>query len=280
MHKYSGTMGFQRLIKAVKNTGTPGPDSVGTSQIINGTITTADIALGTIDISNLSASCIASLSGGGGGLTANSVDSSHIINGSILGTDISHNTITYDNIAANAVTNTKIANNAVTHAKLSSNCVESHNILDRTILGIDISFGQIEVAHFDASFNTQLEEIEDAIKELSRPFGIIRIINESLAEDNFNYELSIFNAVSEEYDILSTAIRLKKANSFTHFYQAANKLTNMKLIVASTGGVDVLAFNIIQGAESVGEDGNELTFCIGESTNYQNIEIGVEVEVT
>jgi hypothetical protein len=44
MHKYSGTMGFQRLIKAVKNTGTPGADSVGTSQITNGSITTADIA--------------------------------------------------------------------------------------------------------------------------------------------------------------------------------------------------------------------------------------------
>jgi hypothetical protein len=48
MHKYSGTMGFQRLIKAVKNTGTPGPNSVGTSQIINGTITTADISDGAI----------------------------------------------------------------------------------------------------------------------------------------------------------------------------------------------------------------------------------------
>jgi hypothetical protein len=48
MHKYSGTMGFQRLIKAVKNTGKPGPDSVGTSQIINGTIKTADISNGAI----------------------------------------------------------------------------------------------------------------------------------------------------------------------------------------------------------------------------------------
>jgi hypothetical protein len=48
MHKYSGTMGFQRLIKAVKNTGTPGADSVGTSQIINGAVGEADIADGSI----------------------------------------------------------------------------------------------------------------------------------------------------------------------------------------------------------------------------------------
>ena len=139
--------------------------------------------------------------------------------------------------------------------------------------------GQISEAHFDAEFTTKLEIFGDILKELSRPFGIIRIINQSLAEDNFNYELSIFNAVSEEYDILSTAIRLKKANSFSHFYQAAGFNTNMKLIVSGSG-VDVLAFNIIQGAELVGSDGNELTFCIGESTNYQNIEIGVEVEVS
>ena len=64
--------------------------SINSANIIDRTITSADIALGTIDISNLSASCIASLGGGGGGgLTANSVDSSHIINRSILGIDIS-----------------------------------------------------------------------------------------------------------------------------------------------------------------------------------------------
>ena len=57
---------------------------VTSSNIVDRTITTSDIALGTIDISNLSTACIASLSGGGGGLTANSVNSSHKINGSIL----------------------------------------------------------------------------------------------------------------------------------------------------------------------------------------------------
>jgi len=60
--------------------------NISSANIIDRTITTADIALATIDISNLSASCIASL---GGGLTADSVNSSHIINFSILGIDIS-----------------------------------------------------------------------------------------------------------------------------------------------------------------------------------------------
>jgi hypothetical protein len=220
---------------------------INSSQIIDREIKGIDIGLGTIELNNLSAAAIASLSGGGGGLTENSVNSSHIIDGTIGTEDISDN----------AITGSKIANGTIT----SSN----------------ISLGQISEEHFDAEFTTKLEIFGDILKELSRPFGIIRIINQSLAEDNFNYELFIYNAVSEEYDSLASAIRLKKNDSFTHFYQVSNILTNMKLNV--TGGVDVLAFNIIQGAELVESDGNELIFCIGESTNYQNIEIGVEIEV-
>jgi hypothetical protein len=63
--------------------------NIGSAEIVNRSIRGIDIELATIDISNLSASCIASLSGGGGGLTANSVDSSHIVNRTILGIDIS-----------------------------------------------------------------------------------------------------------------------------------------------------------------------------------------------
>lgn len=52
--KFSGSMGYQRLIKEIKRDtgggggGPPGPDSVDTTHIINGTITTADISDGAI----------------------------------------------------------------------------------------------------------------------------------------------------------------------------------------------------------------------------------------
>jgi hypothetical protein len=50
--RFSGSMGYQRLIKEIKRDtgggGPPGPDSVGTSQIINNSIGTADIADGAI----------------------------------------------------------------------------------------------------------------------------------------------------------------------------------------------------------------------------------------
>jgi hypothetical protein len=277
---HSNQLLLKRLERKINSLGggEGGPDSVDTTHITNGTITTADIALGTIDISNLSASCIASLSGGGGGLTANSVNSSHIINGSILTIDICDNAITYEKIAANAVTNTRIANLAVTHAKLSSDCVQSHNILDRTILGIDISLGQISEAHFDASFTTQLTAFAGILGTLSRPFGIIRIINQSVPDNQFDYDLYVYNAITTEYDSLASATRLKKNGSFSHFYQVENNLTNMKLVV-SGDGIGVGAFNMLQGAEYVDDEDGELIFKIGDSSNYQNIEIGVEVYV-
>jgi hypothetical protein len=149
--------------------------------------------------------------------------------------------------------------------------IGSAEIVNRSIKGIDIELATIDISNLSASCIASLSL-------LSRPFGVIRIINQSLAEDNFDYELSVFNAVSEEYDILSYAIKLKKNNSFSHFYQAANNLTNMKLIVSGSG-VSVDGFYLNQGVEEVDIDGNELTFKIGSSTNYQNIEIGVAVIV-
>jgi len=214
--KYNGSMGFQRLIKEIKRDvgGPPGPDSVSSANIINRTIISADIALATIDISNLSASCISSLSGGGGGggLTANSVNSSHIQDGTILGSDIANNTITYKNLI---------------------------------------------------------------------PFGNIRIINGSSTEVEFNYELYVFNTITQDYDFLAYATRLKRYNSFSHFYQADFN-TNMKLIIMTFSGwpsVDVDEFSINQGAETVDIDGNELIFKIGNSSLYQNIEIDVSVVI-
>jgi hypothetical protein len=75
----------------------------------------------------------------GANITQGTISSTQIANGSILTVDISDHAITYEKIAANAVTNTRIANGAVTHAKLSSDCVQSHNIVDGTIMDVDIS---------------------------------------------------------------------------------------------------------------------------------------------
>jgi len=191
---------------------------INSSQIIDRGIKGIDIGLATIELNNLSAAAIASLSGGGGGLTANSVNSSHIINGTIGTVDISDN----------AITGSKIADGTITYNKLI-------------------------------------------------PFGIIRIINGSLDEVEFNYELYVFNTITAEYDILASAIRLKKSNSVSHFYQTGFN-TNMKLVILGYG-ISVNEFTINQGAEYIDIDGNELIFKIGNSSLYQNIEIDVAVSI-
>jgi hypothetical protein len=193
---------------------------INSSQIIDRGIKGIDIELATIELNNLSAAAIASLSGGGGGLTENSVNSSHIINGTIGTEDISDN----------AITGSKIADGTITYNKLI-------------------------------------------------PFGIIRIINQSLTETNFDYDLYVYNTTTDEYEGLVSAIRLKKSVSFSHFYQIPFNVS-MKLVVSSAGGIAVQSFNILQGATQLSEDGNELVFTIDTTdTNYKNIEISVEVAI-
>jgi hypothetical protein len=75
----------------------------------------------------------------GANIAQETITTTQIANGSILTVDICDHAITYEKIAANAVTNTRIANGAVTHAKLSSDCIQSHNIVDGTIMDVDIS---------------------------------------------------------------------------------------------------------------------------------------------
>ena len=127
---------------------------IDSSHLIDRTIKGIDIGLGTIELNNLSASAIASLGGGGGGLTADSVNSSHIINGTIGTEDISDNAITSNKIAIdsinsthiingtigtedisnNAITTIKIADNVITSNKLQGNSVTTSKIANNTII--------------------------------------------------------------------------------------------------------------------------------------------------
>lgn len=218
--------------------------SINSSHIIDRTITTADIALATIDISNLSASCISSLSGGGGGLTADSVNSSHIINGSILAEDICNNTITGSKIAVGTIT--------------------SSNILDRTILGIDISLSQISEAHLDASFTTQLIAFGDALSSLYT--GIFEITCNTNINVDFYYEegatkIYLFQNVEMTADeAVFTAYSTLPTNFPTiPFYLASDQaITSYSLTYASpTNGITShsqvgagkIQFNILRNSQ-------------------------------
>jgi hypothetical protein len=196
---------------------------------------------------------------GGGELTTDSVDTTHIANGTITTADISDHAITYEKIAANAVTNTKIANLAVTHAKLSSNCVESHNIVDRTILGIDISLGQIGEAHFDASFTAQLSAFAVALDELSRLQGVITIKNNTSFDQSFSYKLFYKHSITlvEDATEFIGYTDLNYTTSASHFFKLPSALHLITLKVHPS--VSLEGYNVYYGGEDnfTGNENNQ-----------------------
>jgi hypothetical protein len=220
--------------------------------------------------------------GGGGPPGPDSVGTSQIINGTITTADICDNAITYEKIAANAVTNTRIANLAVTHAKLSSNCVESHNILDRTILGIDISLGQIGEAHFDASFTAQLsafavtlEENGDAIKELQKLQGIIGIRNATTYDQDFSYTLSYKHPTTGALTEFASYTKLSYKLTASHFFKLPSLTHTILIAVSNAGGVSVEGANIIYGADVYDSDGNNIELEITDVNVMIEIDVAI-----
>jgi len=282
--------------------------SSGSGTIPDGSILNIKIANGTISSAKLDASLNALINAGGGGgsVAEGSITSFHIATGSILGTDISHNTITYDNIAHNAVTNTKIADNSITHAKLTSNCVQSHNIVDGTILGTDIcgntitgsniaigtitssniadgtilgtdiSFGQIGEAHLDASFNTILGEVGDAIKELSRLQGVITIKNTTSYDQSFSYKLFYKNSITLVEDATEFVgyTDLNYTTSASHFFKLPSALHLITLKVLSPASLE--GYNVSYGGEdNLTGDGNNQDFLITDVNVLIECEVAI-----
>jgi hypothetical protein len=235
--------------------------NIGSAEIINRSIKSIDIALATIDISNLSESCISSLSGGGG-LTANSVNSSHIINGSILAEDICNNTITGSKIAVGTIT--------------------SSNILDGTILGIDISLGQISEAHFDASLNTilteiavSLEENGDDIKELQKLQGVIGIRNATTYAQGFSYTLSYKHPITDVLTQFASYTKLDMTITATHFFKLPSLTHKILIEVSNAGGVSAEEANIIYGGTIYDKDGNNILLTIDDVNVMVEIEVAI-----
>lgn len=203
--KYAGSMGYQRLIKTIKSIGGGGgdgeltADSVDSSHIINGSILSTDICNNTITGSNIA---------------VGTITSSNILNGTILETDISNHAITFDKLAYNSVGNTRIINGAVTHEKLSSNCVQSHNIVDGTILGTDICGATITSSNIAnetivgdniANDTIGLNKIEPfvgaTLKKLLNPTGLITIYNKGSSTTWFIFKIYSKNDIGS-YDLI------------------------------------------------------------------------------
>lgn len=223
--------------------------NIGSAEIINRSITAVDIALATIDISNLSASCIASLSGGGGGggLTANSVNSSHIINGSILGVDISNKTITATNIADNTITKFQIADDAITNLKINNEAVG----LTKLTTGI-----------------------QTILTNADRPKANLIIYNSITSTTTLNYEINLYDPLVgfSTYFIPQTKIEIGSTHSIL---LNLSSLSVQIIIALNTSSMSVDYYDIATGGTYVSYMDDNLIFTLDSGSN--NLQVYFEV---
>jgi hypothetical protein len=254
-------MGIQRLIKEIKRDtagGPPGPDSVGTSQIINGTITTTDICDNAITNAKIA---------------HNAVGNTNVIDGAITHAKLSSNCIQSHNILDETILGTDISNNTITGSKIAVGTITSSNILDRTILGIDISLSQISEAHFDASFTTILEEIGDAIKELQKLQGLISIRNATTYDQGFSYTLSYKHPSTGVLTQFASYTKLNYTITASHFFKLPGLTYKILIEVSNAGGVAVQGASVIFGGSIDDVDGNNILLLI------EDVNVMVEIDV-
>jgi hypothetical protein len=225
---------------------------INSSHIIDRGIKGIDIELGTIELNNLSAAAIASLSGGGGGgLTANSVNSSHIINGSILAEDISNNTITGSKIAIGTITSSNILDGTILGTDIDNKTITAANIADQTITKYQIADGSITGTQINSSTITESNiadgSITDAkiatgtitynslnsslIKAINGQIGVFEIRNAGGSNVDFTID---FQIVSPQVDIFLNEYVVNNGASNFLSYLIPNNFTELTFLITTS----------------------------------------------
>lgn len=151
-------------------TGVPGPDSVGTLEIINDSVTTADIKNGTILFSDMADNgcatnevmewngsvwvCSPPTLGTGVVTTTQILDGTiqavDIGTGAVTTTQILDGTIQAADIGTGAVTSTQILDSTIQAGDIGTGAVAGDEILNGSVTGTDISDGTIDGSEIDA----------------------------------------------------------------------------------------------------------------------------------
>jgi hypothetical protein len=127
-----GTISLDDLEATIVDTlslaGTVANDSITSAKIVDGAISTVDLALGSIDNTLLA---------------AGAVDTTSVAADAITGSLIADGTIGSGDITSSAITSTLIADGVVSGADIAASTITSANILDGTIDTLDIAGGAI-----------------------------------------------------------------------------------------------------------------------------------------
>ena len=164
-------------------------NSVASANIIDSTIVSADIAANTITAADLAADSV-----GASELANNSVASANIIDGTIVAADIATDGVGAAEIAANSVGTSEVIDNSLTAAdlaadsvgasELANNSVASANIIDSTIVSADIAANTITAADLAADSVGASELANNSVASANIINGTI--VAADLADDYVN----------------------------------------------------------------------------------------------
>ena len=140
--------------------GTPGPNTVGSGQIVDGSVTGTDIADGSVT---------------GTDIADGSVTGTDIADGSVTGTDIADGTVTGDDIQDGSVTGTDIADGSITQSDLASNSVGSAQIIDQSVTQADLADSSVGSAQIIDNSVTQADLANNSV-------GSAQIIDQSVTQ--------------------------------------------------------------------------------------------------
>lgn len=154
------------------------PGSVTTTEILDYTITDADLGTNSVSDYALKASSVSGNKIADNGILAGKLSLASVILGnyafgSIVGGNITNNTITKTNLADGAVTRDKIENNAISSLLISNNVILNQHLSNGVVEGTNIASGTITSNNIVANtINTGLMET-NAVYGMAKAWALI-----------------------------------------------------------------------------------------------------------
>lgn len=154
------------------------PGSVTTSEILDYTITDADLGTNSVSDFALKASSVSGNKIADNGILAGKLSLASVILGnyafgSIVGGNITNNTITETNLADSAVTRLKLAPNAIYANHLSNNIIQNQHLSNGIVFGTNIAANTITSNNIAANTITTNQLATNVFLNLPFAWGVV-----------------------------------------------------------------------------------------------------------
>ena len=256
--------------------GVPQP-FIDSSNIIDGSVATADIADSAITTAKINADAVTGAKIADDSINSEhyvdgSIDTAHIADSQITSAKIADGTIVAGDLASNSVTTAKLNDNAVTTAKITADAVTGAKIADDQINSEHYVDGSIDTAHIaDAQITTA--KIVDANVTTAK-IAADAVNGTKIADDSINSEHYVDGSIDTAHiaDSQVTTAKIADAN-ITAAKIASNAVTTDKI---ADGELTTLA-GMQSGTASVLADSTALTASTAELNQLDGITLETSV---